>query len=150
KNGIIFIGPDPDAIEKMGDKVIARKTVEAAGVPTTPGTGALENLDEALKTLTQLLKTRKEFRFPLLIKAAGGGGGKGMRIIRSESELKDGLERAQSESLKAFNNPVIFVERYLERPRHIEVQVLGDGENIVHLFERECSLQRRHQKVVEE
>ncbi|MDB5038113.1 MAG: Acetyl-CoA carboxylase biotin carboxylase subunit [Bacteriovoracaceae bacterium] len=150
KAGMTFIGPDPKSIEGMGDKVIARKTVEANGVPTAPGTGALENLDEALKSVTSLLKTRPDFKFPLLIKASGGGGGKGMRIIHKESELKEGLERAQSESLKAFNNPVIFVERYLEKARHIEVQVLGDGKNILHLFERECSLQRRHQKVIEE
>jgi acetyl-CoA carboxylase biotin carboxylase subunit len=150
KNGITFIGPDANAIEKMGDKVVARKTVEVGGVPTVPGTGALTDLNVGLQMVTDLLKSRKDFKFPLLIKAAGGGGGKGMRIVRKESELKENLERAQSESIKAFNNPTIFVERYIERPRHIEVQVLGDGKNVVHLFERECSLQRRHQKVIEE
>src|SRR5262249_55674406 len=133
KAGLVFIGPSADSIERMGDKVVARKTVEATGVPTTPGTGALQSVDEALKAVTQLLATRKDFRFPLLIKAAGGGGGKGMRIVRKEEELKDALERAQSESLKAFNNPTIFVERYLERSRHIEVQILGDGKDVVHL-----------------
>jgi len=150
KAQLLFIGPSSEIIKKMGDKVVARKTVEAFGVPTAPGTGALASVAEALREVEQLLKKRKEFRFPLLIKAAGGGGGKGMRIVRKSSELKDNLERARSESLKAFNNPIIFVERYIEKPRHIEVQVLGDGHKILHLFERECSLQRRHQKVVEE
>lgn len=150
KEGLVFIGPDPQTIEKMGDKVIARQTVEAFKVPTAPGTGALKSPEEALQIVTDLLKKRKDFRFPLLIKAAGGGGGKGMRIVRKESELKENLERASSEALKAFNNSTVFVERYIERPRHIEVQVLGDGSDLIHLFERECSLQRRHQKVVEE
>ncbi len=150
KAGLIFIGPTPDSIEQMGDKVIARQTVEKFGVPTTPGTGAISDISAGLKTIQELLKQREDFKFPLLVKAAGGGGGKGMRIVHQESELKENLERAQSEALKAFNNPVIFVERYIERPRHIEVQVLGDGKTTLHLFERECSLQRRHQKVVEE
>lgn len=150
KAGMIFIGPEPAAIEKMGDKVTARETVEAGGVPTVPGTGAIRDLESGLKSVEALLKSRKDFKFPLLIKAAGGGGGKGMRIVRDLPSLKENLERAQSESLKAFNNPTIFVERYIERPRHIEVQVLGDGHHVLHLFERECSLQRRHQKVVEE
>lgn len=150
KAGITFIGPDPDTIEKMGDKVIARKTVEANGVATAPGTGAIEDLKEGLATVEKLLKDRPDFKFPLLIKAAGGGGGKGMRIVHELKDLKENLERAQSEAQKAFNNPMIFVERFIERPRHIEVQVLGDGKKVLHLFERECSLQRRHQKVVEE
>ncbi len=150
KAGLTFVGPDPQAIEGMGDKVIARQTVEAAGVPTAPGTGAIEDLEKGYKTIEALLKSRPDFKFPLLIKAAGGGGGKGMRIVRELGELKENLERARSEAMKAFNNPIVFVERYLERPRHIEVQVLGDGQKVLHLFERECSLQRRHQKVVEE
>ena len=150
KAGITFIGPHPDAIEQMGDKVIARNTVGKAGVPTVPGTGAITDIQIGLKAVDELLKSRSDFCFPLLIKAAGGGGGKGMRIVRNKEDLKEAFERAQSESLKAFNNPTIFVERYIERPRHIEVQVFGDGKNTVHLFERECSLQRRHQKVVEE
>lgn len=150
KAGITFIGPSADTIEKMGDKVIARETVQKFDVPTVPGTGAITDIKAGVKAVQDLLKKRKDFVFPLLIKAAGGGGGKGMRIVRAETELKENLERAQSEALKAFNNPTVFVERYIERPRHIEVQVLGDGKNIVHLFERECSLQRRHQKVVEE
>jgi len=150
KAGITFIGPDPETIEKMGDKVIARKTVEAKGVATAPGTGAIDDLAKGFSMIEQLLKDRPDFKFPLLVKASGGGGGKGMRIVREIKELKENLERAQSEAQKAFNNPIIFVERYIERPRHIEVQVLGDGKKVLHLFERECSLQRRHQKVVEE
>jgi acetyl-CoA carboxylase biotin carboxylase subunit len=150
KSGMTFIGPEASTIEQMGDKVIARETVQKFGVPTVPGTGAISDIKAGIRTIQELLKKRKDFVFPLLIKAAGGGGGKGMRIVRSEIELKENLERAQSEALKAFNNPVVFVERYIERPRHIEVQVLGDGKNVIHLFERECSLQRRHQKVVEE
>lgn len=150
KEKMTFIGPDPKMIFQMGDKVVARETVTPFGVATVPGTGAIDDLDNGLKAVETLLETRKDFKFPLLIKAAGGGGGKGMRIVRSKAELKENLERARSEALKAFNNPTVFVERYLENPRHIEVQVLGDGKNILHLFERECSLQRRHQKVVEE
>ncbi|MBN8555471.1 MAG: ATP-grasp domain-containing protein [Deltaproteobacteria bacterium] len=148
--GLTFIGPAADVIKQMGDKVLARQAVEKAGVPTVPGTGALKSVEEALTAVKNLLKTRKDFKFPLLVKAAGGGGGKGMRIVRSEGELKENIERARSEALKAFNNETVFVERYLEEPRHIEVQVLGDGKSVLHLFERECSLQRRHQKVVEE
>lgn len=150
KEGLIFIGPQSDAIERMGDKVVARSTVAQKSVPTTPGTGAITDLAQGLKTIEKLLDERPDFRFPLLIKAAGGGGGKGMRICRDRSSLKENLERAQSEATKAFNNPTIFVERYIEEPRHIEVQVLGDGQKVLHLFERECSMQRRHQKVVEE
>jgi acetyl-CoA carboxylase biotin carboxylase subunit len=150
KAGLTFIGPNFDIIQKMGDKVLARQAAEKANVPTVPGTGALKNLSEAIEAVQSLLKSRKDFKFPLLIKAAGGGGGKGMRIVRKESELEENIERARSEALKAFNNETIFVERYLEEPRHIEVQVLGDGKKVLHLFERECSLQRRHQKVVEE
>jgi acetyl-CoA carboxylase biotin carboxylase subunit len=150
KAGLTFIGPSPSIIETMGDKVTARKTVEAFGVPTTPGTGALSSVEEGVQTVEALLNARPDFQYPLLIKAAGGGGGKGMRIVREPKDLADQIARAQSEALKAFNNPVVFVERYLERPRHLEVQVLGDGKKVLHLFERECSLQRRHQKVVEE
>jgi len=148
--GLIFVGPDPEQIKRMGDKVEARELMVSLGVPVVPGTGALEDLKHAEKEVDDLLAKRPDFRFPLLVKASGGGGGKGMRIVRKREELKAALERAQSEAIKAFANPVIFVERYIEEPRHIEVQVLGDGKKAVHLFERECSLQRRHQKVFEE
>jgi acetyl-CoA carboxylase biotin carboxylase subunit len=148
--GLIFVGPEPHQIRQMGDKVEARELMSSLGVPIVPGTGALHDLVQAEKEVNELLKKRPDFKFPLLVKASGGGGGKGMRIVRRPEELKAALERAQSEAAKAFSNPVIFVERYIEEPRHIEVQILGDGKSAVHLFERECSLQRRHQKVFEE
>jgi len=150
KAGLIFVGPEPEQIRRMGDKVEARAWISELGVPIVPGTGALQDIDQAEKEVDALLKSRPDFCFPLLVKASGGGGGKGMRIVKKREELRQALERAQSEAQKAFNNPVIFVERYIEEPRHIEVQVLGDGESAIHLFERECSLQRRHQKVFEE
>lgn len=148
--GIIFVGPTADQIELMGDKVQARQYMQSLGVPIVPGTGALEDVDEAIRAVEALLKERKDFRFPLLIKSSGGGGGKGMRLVRKPEDLRENLERARSESLQSFGTPRIFVERYIESPRHIEIQVLGDGKSAIHLFERECSLQRRHQKVVEE
>ncbi len=147
---IIFVGPTAQMIETMGDKVRARQCVAAQGVPVVPGTEGLTDTEAALKAVSRLERERSDFCYPLLIKAAGGGGGKGMRIVRKPEDLKENLERAQSESLKAFNNPMVFVERYIEEPRHIEVQIMGDGNHYVHLYERECSLQRRHQKVVEE
>lgn len=150
KAGITFIGPDAELIDQMGDKVAARALMEKAGVPIVPGTGGLDDIESAEKAVLKLLKERQDFQFPLLIKAAGGGGGKGMRVCHKKEDLRTNLERAQSESIKSFNNSTIFVERYIEEPRHIEVQILGDGKNAIHLYERECSLQRRHQKVIEE
>lgn len=150
KAGITFVGPSSAQIAQMGDKVEARSKMESLGLPIAPGTGALNEVDEAVAAVEKLLNERPDFRYPLLVKASGGGGGKGMRRIDQPAQLRDALERAQSESLKAFNNPTLFVERFIELPRHIEVQVFGDGKNAVHLYERECSLQRRHQKVVEE
>ncbi|MGA0163795.1 MAG: acetyl-CoA carboxylase biotin carboxylase subunit [Bdellovibrionota bacterium] len=148
--GICFIGPRSELIDLMGDKVKARKKMQEFGVPVVPGTDALEDLDEAEEIILKKVKTQKDFKFPLLIKSSGGGGGKGMRKVHEAAELRPALERAQSESLQAFGTPLVFVERYIENPRHIEIQVLGDGKNALHFFERECSLQRRHQKVVEE
>ncbi len=150
KAKLTFVGPTSKMIDAMGDKVRSRETVAKNKVPTVPGTDGITDLKSAVQQVEKLQKARKDFVYPLLVKAAGGGGGKGMRIVRKPSELKENLERAQSESIKAFNNPMIFVERYIENPRHIEVQVLGDGKTTLHLYERECSLQRRHQKVVEE
>ncbi len=150
KAGLIFVGPSADIIRSMGDKVEARQLADKAGVPTVPGTGAITTVDEGIKTVSELSKKRKDFKYPLLVKAAGGGGGKGMRVVRKPEDLRENLERAQSEALKAFSNSTVFVERFLERPRHIEVQIVGDGAHSIHLFERECSLQRRHQKVIEE
>jgi len=142
---IKFIGPSPDVIAKMGDKVEARRTMTAAGVPILPGSpDPIESADEAKKLAL-------EIGFPLIIKAAAGGGGRGMRIVRQESELATNLELAQTEALNAFKNGAVYIERYIERPRHIEIQVLADEHgNVIHLGERECTIQRRHQKLLEE
>jgi len=139
-----FIGPSPDVIDALGDKVSARKIAIAAKVPVVPGTeGAVEKFEE-VKEFTD------QYGFPIIIKAAYGGGGRGMRVVREESSLKEAFERATSEAKSAFGNGTVFVERFLDKPKHIEVQLLGDNHgNIVHLYERDCSVQRRHQKVVE-
>jgi acetyl-CoA carboxylase, biotin carboxylase subunit len=143
--GVIFIGPTPHAMHVMGDKLAAKEAVKSHGVPLVPGTeGAVSGLDEAMKVA-------KTITFPILIKAAAGGGGKGMRIVEKESELKEGLERAISEAQNAFGDGSVFIEKYVAGPRHVEVQVMADQHgNVLYLFERECSVQRRHQKVVEE
>lgn len=142
---IKFIGPRPEVIAMMGDKVEARRTMTAAGVPILPGSpDPIESADEAKRLAL-------EIGFPLIIKAAAGGGGRGMRIVREESELAGNLELAQSEALSAFKNGAVYIERYIERPRHIEIQVLADEHgNVIHLGERECTIQRRHQKLLEE
>jgi acetyl-CoA carboxylase, biotin carboxylase subunit len=142
---IKFIGPKPNVIKMMGDKVEARRTMQAAGVPILPGSpDPIESADEAIKLA-------HEIGFPVIIKAAAGGGGRGMRIVRKEEELAGSLELAQSEALAAFKNGSVYIERYIERPRHIEIQVLCDEYgNAIHLGERECSIQRRHQKLLEE
>jgi propionyl-CoA carboxylase alpha chain len=143
--GLIFIGPTASAIEVMGDKTAARSMVEAAGVPVVPGTA------EAISDPEEALRRAREIGFPVLIKAAAGGGGKGMRVVEDASELADAMDAARRESQSAFGDARIFLERYLQRPRHIEFQILGDSQgHVVHLFERECSIQRRHQKVIEE
>jgi acetyl-CoA carboxylase, biotin carboxylase subunit len=143
--GITFIGPTPHAMHVMGDKLAAKEAVKNHGVPLVPGTeGAVSGLEEAIKVA-------KTITFPILIKAAAGGGGKGMRIVEKESELKEGLERAISEAQNAFGDGSVFIEKYVAGPRHIEVQVMADQHgNTLYLFERECSVQRRHQKVIEE
>jgi acetyl-CoA carboxylase biotin carboxylase subunit len=142
---IKFIGPRADVIAMMGDKVEARRTMLAAGVPILPGSpDPIESPEEAIALA-------KEIGFPVIIKAAAGGGGRGMRIVREESELKNNLELAQTEALAAFKNGAVYIERYIERPRHIEIQVLADEHgNVIHLGERECTIQRRHQKLLEE
>lgn len=142
---IKFIGPKAHVIGMMGDKVEARRTMKAAGVPILPGSPEpIESADEAIVLA-------KEIGFPVIIKAAAGGGGRGMRIVRQESDLATNLELAQTEALAAFKNGSVYIERYIERPRHIEIQVLADEYgNVVHLGERECSIQRRHQKLLEE
>ncbi|MFN0279923.1 MAG: acetyl-CoA carboxylase biotin carboxylase subunit [Pyrinomonadaceae bacterium] len=142
---IKFIGPRADVIAMMGDKVEARRTMKAAGVPILPGSpDPIESADEAKKLAL-------EIGFPLIIKAAAGGGGRGMRIVRKEEELANALETAQTEALAAFKNGAVYIERYIERPRHIEIQVLADEHgNTIFLGERECTIQRRHQKLLEE
>ncbi len=142
---IKFIGPRPDVIAMMGDKVEARRTMAAAGVPILPGSPEpIESADEAKKLAL-------EIGFPIIIKAAAGGGGRGMRIVRSEDELETNLETAKAEALAAFKNGSVYIERYIERPRHIEIQILADEHgNVIHLGERECTIQRRHQKLLEE
>ncbi len=142
---IKFIGPRPDVITMMGDKVEARRTMTAAGVPILPGS------PDPIDSIEDAKKLALEIGFPLIIKAAAGGGGRGMRIVRHESELAGSLELAQSEALNAFKNGAVYIERYIERPRHIEIQVLADEHgNVIHLGERECTIQRRHQKLLEE
>ncbi len=142
--GIAFIGPRPETIDGLGDKTKARDLARTAGVPIVPGTpGPIESYEEAKEFLA-------ETGFPVIIKAAMGGGGRGMRVVRKAEEFKDAFDRAKSEAKSAFGDPTVFIERFLDRPRHIEVQLLADGQgNVVHLFERDCSVQRRHQKVVE-
>ncbi len=140
-----FIGPTPESIRLMGDKAQARATMKAAGVPITPGfDGIIEDQEEALKIAD-------EIGYPVIIKASAGGGGRGMRIVRNREELLSALPAAQQEAQVAFNNPAVYIEKYIEVARHIEIQVLGDEHgHVVHLGERECSVQRRHQKLIEE
>ena len=145
KMSITWIGPSSEVITIMGDKMAARKLAVESGAPVVPGT------TEPLTTLTSARKTAEKIGYPLLIKAAGGGGGKGMRIIQSESELENAMERAQSEAEKAFADDRIYLEKYLEEPHHIEIQIFADNHgNVVSLGERECSIQRRYQKIIEE
>ncbi len=142
--GIVFIGPTADMQRRLGDKVAGRKAAIAAGVPVVPGTPEPVLHDE------EALVFARQHGYPIIVKAAGGGGGRGMRVATNQKELLEGLTSARSEAKAAFGNAAVFLERYIERPKHIEVQVLGDQHgNLVHLFERDCSVQRRHQKVVE-
>ncbi|XP_055345937.1 pyruvate carboxylase, mitochondrial-like [Paramacrobiotus metropolitanus] len=144
ENGIIFIGPTPDVMERMGDKVAARKSAISAGLHVIPGTETpIENADAAVQFVEQ-------HGLPIILKAAYGGGGRGMRVVRDMKNVKENFERAQSEAKAAFGNGAIFIEKYIEKPRHIEVQIMGDNYgDVVHLHERDCSVQRRHQKIIE-
>lgn len=146
QSGFIFVGPTADLIRLMGDKVSAIKAMKKTGVPCVPGSdGPLDDDEERNKKLA------KRIGYPIIIKAAGGGGGRGMRVVREESELINAISMTQNEARAAFGNPVVYMEKFLENPRHVEVQVLADGQgNAIHLGERDCSMQRRHQKVVEE
>ena len=143
--GIIFIGPTADTMEAMGDKIAARQRMMAAGVPVVPGTA------EPLKDADEALRICKEIGFPVMLKASMGGGGKGMRLIHSEDEVKEAYDSARSESMSSFGDDTVYLEKFVEEPHHIEFQILGDAYgNVVHLFDRECSVQRRNQKIVEE
>ena len=143
--GLIFIGPPAAAIRAMGDKIEARRRMQAAGVPVIPGSVA------PLEDAADARREAKRIRYPVLLKAAAGGGGKGMRLVRGDSEVEDALQAARREATKAFGDGSVYIEKYLERPRHIEIQVLADRHGrVVALGERECSIQRRHQKLIEE
>ncbi|GGI57642.1 acetyl-CoA carboxylase biotin carboxylase subunit [Winogradskyella haliclonae] len=144
-NNVIFIGPKSKAIEMMGDKLAAKDAVKDYDIPMVPG------VDNAVTDPKEAIEIAKSIGFPILIKAAAGGGGKGMRVVEQESDLEEQMKRAISEATSAFGDGSVFIEKYVKSPRHIEIQVMADSHgNIVHLFERECSVQRRHQKVVEE
>jgi len=145
KSGMTFIGPGYKAIRMMGDKLAAKDAVKKYGIPMVPG------VDKAITEIHEAKKVAKSIGYPVLIKAAAGGGGKGMRIVETEAAMENQMERAISEALSAFGDGSVFIEKYVTSPRHIEFQVLADNYgNVIHLFERECSIQRRHQKVVEE
>lgn len=142
---ITFIGPGPDAIHRMGAKAVARETMKNAGVPTVPGTeGLIEDMDEAIRVAEAI-------GYPVIVKATAGGGGKGMRVAHDEEDLRKAIRQAQKEAETAFGNPGVYLEKYLEEPRHVEIQIMADKQgNVVYLGERDCSIQRRHQKLVEE
>ena len=145
QSGFRFIGPHADTIRIMGDKVSAIRAMKEAGVPCVPGS------DGPLTDDARNLQLGRDIGYPVIIKAAGGGGGRGMRVVHSESNLLNAIALTQSEAKAAFNNPIVYMEKFLENPRHIEFQVMGDGRgNAIHFGERDCSMQRRHQKVIEE
>ena len=143
--GLIFVGPPPEAIAAMGSKTAARQLAMSVGTPVVPGT------TEPLRDAKEAARVAGEFGYPILLKAAAGGGGKGMRVVHKEAELATALESARREAKNAFGDDAVYVEKYIEKPRHVEIQVLGDSHgNVLHLGERECSVQRRHQKMIEE
>lgn len=145
EEGIIFIGPEPKAISLMGDKTEARKLVTSAGIPTPPG------LKSELKDIEEASRVADDIGFPILIKAAAGGGGKGMRIVHKKEEFESSIKAAKSEARNSFGDDRVYIEKYLEEPRHVEFQIIADTHgNTLHVFDRECSVQRRHQKVIEE
>ena len=146
KSGFVFIGPTADVIRLMGDKVQAIKAMKAAGVPCVPGSGGPLG-DEP----TENARIARDIGYPIIVKAAGGGGGRGMRVVHTEAHLHNAITLTKSEAKAAFNNDMVYMEKFLENPRHVEIQVLADGQGgAIHLGERDCSMQRRHQKVVEE
>lgn len=146
KSGFIFIGPNAETIRQMGDKVQAIKLMKKIGVPCVPGSDGPVGDDDAAT-----IKLARNIGYPVIIKAAGGGGGRGMRVVHTESHLLNAVALTRSEALSAFNNDMVYIEKYLQNPRHIEIQILGDGKgDAVYLGERDCSVQRRHQKIIEE
>jgi acetyl-CoA carboxylase biotin carboxylase subunit len=146
KSGFIFIGPRPDTIREMGDKVAAINAMKRLGIPCVPGSSEPIGDDDAAT-----VNMAREIGYPIIIKAAGGGGGRGMRVVHTESHLLNAVALTRNEARAAFNNDKVYMEKYLQTPRHIEIQVIGDGQgNAVHLGERDCSMQRRHQKIIEE
>ena len=143
--GVKFIGPSADMIRKMGDKITAKETMIAAKVPVVPGS------DGQLKSVKEGLKIAKDIGYPVMLKASAGGGGKGMRIVKSEEEFESQLQKAQQEAAAAFGNDAMYLEKFVEEPRHVEIQIIGDQHGkVIHLSERDCSIQRRHQKLLEE
>lgn len=145
EEGIIFIGPSPEVIVQMGDKIMAREAMTKAGVPVVPGTA------ESISDEKEVFNIIKDIQLPIMIKAAAGGGGKGMRLVNKESEIVSAVRAARSEAQSSFGNDSVYIEKYITSPHHIEFQILADEHgNVVHLFERECSIQRRHQKMIEE
>ena len=145
EEGVIFIGPSADIISKMGIKTEARKIMREAGLPIVPGT------ETPVQGIDEVKKVANEVGYPIMLKALAGGGGKGMRLVRTEEEVETALRLSQSEAGTSFGNDAVYIEKYIENPHHIEVQIMGDKYgNVVHLYERECSIQRRNQKVIEE
>ncbi len=144
-HGITFIGPSPEAIKLMGEKLMARQLAKEHNIPLVPGSKSV------IKDIKEGKRIANEIGYPVMIKASAGGGGKGMRVVYEEDELESQMERAMSEASSSFGNPDVFIEKFVQSPKHIEVQVMGDQQgNVVYIFERECSIQRRHQKVIEE
>ncbi len=145
QEGIIFIGPEPEVIVQMGDKIMAREAMTKAGIPIVPGSKG------SVSGETEILEAIRNIQLPVMIKASAGGGGKGMRLVQKESEVVSAVRAARSEALSAFGDDSVYIEKYISSPHHIEFQILGDQHgNVIHLFERECSVQRRHQKMIEE
>ncbi|MDN4164351.1 acetyl-CoA carboxylase biotin carboxylase subunit [Cytophagales bacterium LB-30] len=145
KAGLIFVGPSSESIEVMGSKIAAKQAASKFNIPMVPGT------DKAITDIAEAKETAKKIGYPILVKASAGGGGKGMRLVENEEEFEEQMQRAVSEAMSAFGDGAVFIEKFITSPKHIEIQVLGDQHgNTIHLFERECSVQRRHQKVVEE
>ena len=144
EHNLVFIGPTPETISLIGDKASARALSQEVDVPLTPGSQALESFDDALKFAN-------EIGYPVMLKASAGGGGRGMRVVYASDELEQNFQSAQQEALNAFGNPEMYIEKFIEEPKHIEIQVFGDGKgNVIHFYDRDCSIQRRYQKVLEE